>query len=348
MSFPRTTIVPDVHGDVVAFRTSLMQASVATFSGDQLQAVEPDHALILSGDLVDRAPWNEEVLDLVDALRQKYLPVTWLAGNHDLFCLEALETAQTLPVTTWMVNGGGAWLQTAALRGGLLWPSTTSAQPENEPVSGVERACLFFLRLWDDILRRQGLERVDTAAAFAAVQQRYQAQYKALFATMTLLEQPRPGVCVVHAGFDEASLAAGLSDLQTGFRAALQALTFSDFNAQGRFYEPTWRRADRQPGGTLLSQVTSTALQAEDVHLVIRGHEIQKDGRQHLTLDHDTWVLHADAGMSSGYADIPCRWAYTQIEPDGRLYVGASATGRRYAGRVKRDGTFSPSVGMRP
>ncbi len=96
----RAYVIGDVHGTA-----QLLARVFARIDEDLLRSPAAVVTQILLGDLIDRGPESETVLRMV-INRQLTMEMICLAGNHELYMLEALENQNAFDA--WMDIGGDA------------------------------------------------------------------------------------------------------------------------------------------------------------------------------------------------------------------------------------------------
>jgi serine/threonine protein phosphatase 1 len=95
---PRRLVIGDVHGCLKTFRTLLE---------DRIHLTRKD-TLFLVGDLIDRGPDSNGVMDYVMNLSEDNYRVQTIRGNHEEMMLAAVSDQMNLPV--WIYNGAEASL----------------------------------------------------------------------------------------------------------------------------------------------------------------------------------------------------------------------------------------------
>lgn len=103
-TFRRLYTIPDIHGAL-----SLLNRALELMYED---GYEPGQdALIFLGDLIDRGPDSNGVLDLVISLKAAHLESVFvLKGNHEEFPLDTYVRKKSFAMDFWLYNGGGATL----------------------------------------------------------------------------------------------------------------------------------------------------------------------------------------------------------------------------------------------
>jgi serine/threonine protein phosphatase 1 len=105
--------IGDVHGQAEAFAAMLEAMALVA---------DETSCLVLLGDLIDRGPQSVETLEIAHRAGAGFGSKEWLLGNHDLFFHAVAATAdpaawaeRRLIARTWVVNGGGAFLDELAV-----------------------------------------------------------------------------------------------------------------------------------------------------------------------------------------------------------------------------------------
>ncbi|RIK83435.1 MAG: serine/threonine protein phosphatase [Planctomycetota bacterium] len=119
---PRTIALGDIHGCNVALATMV--------EGLRLQ---PDDALVVLGDVIDRGPDSRDVIRQLLALRGR-CQLFCIQGNHEQMLLDALEGR--MAVQEWLIHGGAETLDSYGKGAGML---------------ALEAEHVDFLRTWGDV-----------------------------------------------------------------------------------------------------------------------------------------------------------------------------------------------------
>lgn len=115
-SVPLIYAVGDVHG-----RADLLRQMV-DFIADEAERTGREPAVIMLGDLVDRGPDSQGVLDCVIAVLDRWPASRLCLGNHDAFFLSFLDDRPDAPAITdtWLDQGGDETLRSYGLARGKL------------------------------------------------------------------------------------------------------------------------------------------------------------------------------------------------------------------------------------
>jgi len=93
--------IPDIHGEADKLESVLSNAY------NKWGPYEDWENLIFLGDMIDRGPKSNAVINMVRSLQEGLLNVVVLAGNHEWLCIDALTKQTADDVWLWKANGGG-------------------------------------------------------------------------------------------------------------------------------------------------------------------------------------------------------------------------------------------------
>ena len=99
MPVKRRFVIPDIHGCCRTFRNLV----------SEVIRLERADELYLLGDMIDRGPDSEGVLDFVLELQDQGFSVKGVKGNHEEMCLRSDENLEFMEL--WIANGGLATLR---------------------------------------------------------------------------------------------------------------------------------------------------------------------------------------------------------------------------------------------
>ena len=95
----RTIAIPDIHGMYNLLKLLIKKLKL-----------QPDDHLIFLGDLIDRGPHSQQVVNEAMRLAETY-KCTFLMGNHELMCLNYYGNSHPSHADLWFSNGGIATIK---------------------------------------------------------------------------------------------------------------------------------------------------------------------------------------------------------------------------------------------
>ena len=119
---PRVVAIGDIHGCATAFKTLI----------DGLN-IQPQDAVVVLGDAIDRGPDSRGVINQLLALGERCRMVC-IQGNHEQMLLDIVDAR--MPVQEWLVHGGA---------------QTLDSYGEGAAVSAIDPEHIAFIRTWGDV-----------------------------------------------------------------------------------------------------------------------------------------------------------------------------------------------------
>jgi len=264
--------ITDIHGDVEAFGVALVRAGYIHIHETNgmwiLTEKGAEGHIVLTGDLLDRGSRNREVLDRILELKKQNAHLDILAGNHEMFMLDALMHPGGDSEYSWFTNGGNKVI---------------------EEIYG----------------KKMTDKEFDVSEAMSTVASLFlgDGEYAEIFEDMKLMTQI-DDVLYVHAGVNELAAkilqATGVAGVNAEFYRLFLRKELHEFR-RGDLSGVVWMR---KGGEHLLTPEIAAMLKERGINAIVHGHTATRSGKQEAHDDYGVLDINGETGKRDGFVEI--------------------------------------------